>query len=237
MMGGAETVGDEGPGAKFLENDLPAVSAGNGSAAVGTDLEDGGAISEGMREAPSGVVHNILQQSSHKTAATFHVGLKLAAVASYLLLGIFTSSFVIQFVVTVTLLAVDFWTVKNVSGRLLVGLRWWNEIGEDGTTQTWRFESLTDRSQLNTVDGRIFWWTLYANPAVWIVLGIVCVLKFNVSYLVMVAIAITLSVANIVGYYKCDKDATEQIKSMIGKSMLGHAMENSGLGGLARFIP
>ncbi len=28
----------------------------------------------------------------------------------------------------VLLLAFDFWTVKNVSGRLLVGLRWWNEV-------------------------------------------------------------------------------------------------------------
>ena len=40
----------------------------------------------------------------------------------------------------VLLLAFDFWTVKNVSGRLMVGLRWWNKIEEDGTS-TWMFES------------------------------------------------------------------------------------------------
>ena len=28
----------------------------------------------------------------------------------------------------VLLLALDFWTVKNVSGRLMVGLRWRNEV-------------------------------------------------------------------------------------------------------------
>eukprot|EP01050_Picozoa_sp_SAG11_P010429 SAG11_NODE_1041_length_6056_cov_5.902468_6_plen_102_part_00 len=33
-------------------------------------------------------------------------------------------------VLCILLLAMDFWTVKNVSGRLLVGLRWWNEIME-----------------------------------------------------------------------------------------------------------
>lgn len=38
------------------------------------------------------------------------------------------------------MLVFDFWTVKNVSGRLLVGLRWWSENKEDGTT-TWLFES------------------------------------------------------------------------------------------------
>lgn len=26
--------------------------------------------------------------------------------------------------------AVDFWITKNVTGRLLVGLRWWEEIDE-----------------------------------------------------------------------------------------------------------
>jgi len=26
--------------------------------------------------------------------------------------------------------AIDFWITKNVTGRLLVGLRWWEEIDE-----------------------------------------------------------------------------------------------------------
>jgi Eukaryotic protein of unknown function (DUF846) len=233
MSGGLETLADGGPGSSFLTESLPAVQGGDGAEVGGAlDGELGSANDRG-----SGVVHSILRESAHKTTATVHVVLKIAAVASYLLLGWFTSSFVIQFVVTVTLLAVDFWTVKNVAGRLLVGLRWWNEVGEDGTTQTWRFESLSDRSQLNVIDGRIFWWTMYANPLVWIVLGIACILKFSMSYLVIVAIALVLSAANLVGYYKCSKDATEQMKNYIGKTMLGQAMESSGLGSLSRFIP
>ncbi len=48
--------------------------------------------------------------------------------------------FVHIFLTIVLLLAVDFWTVKNVTGRLLVGLRWWNKVDEDGTS-TWMFES------------------------------------------------------------------------------------------------
>ena len=44
------------------------------------------------------------------------------------------------FVVCVLLLAFDFWTVKNVSGRLMVGLRWWSEVQDDGS-QHWRFEA------------------------------------------------------------------------------------------------
>jgi Eukaryotic protein of unknown function (DUF846) len=226
---------EEGPGSTFLTDSLPAVRGNSAVSEPVDDENDDGIIGLGRRRA--GVVEGILRQSSHKSTATFHIALKLAAISSYLLLGFFTSSFVIQFVVTVTLLAVDFWTVKNVSGRLLVGLRWWNEVGDDGTTQTWRFESITDRSQLNVVDGRIFWWTLYATPILWLVLGIVCILKFNMSYLVIVVIAVLLSGANIVGYYKCDKDATEQMRNYIGKTVLGHAMEQSGLGSLSRFLP
>jgi hypothetical protein len=41
----------------------------------------------------------------------------------------------------------DFWTVKNVSGRLLVGLRWWNEIKEDGES-VWVFESSKVRGRV-----------------------------------------------------------------------------------------
>ena len=33
--------------------------------------------------------------------------------------------------------------VKNVSGRFLVGLRWWHEVNEDGSSQ-WKFESLDE---------------------------------------------------------------------------------------------
>ena len=40
----------------------------------------------------------------------------------------------------VLLLAADFWTVKNITGRLLVGLRWWNKVNDDGSSE-WVFES------------------------------------------------------------------------------------------------
>ena len=53
----------------------------------------------------------------------------------------------------------DFWTVKNVSGRLLVGLRWWNEIHEDGSN-IWVFESKEVSSNwkilyLRSIDSRV----------------------------------------------------------------------------------
>lgn len=221
---------------QFINAELPtsalAPSSSRTSAVLGGDQHE----EDIVNEQHDGMVNKVLRQSSHPTVAIFHIVFKVAAIVSYLLLGWFTKSFVIQFVSTVTLLAFDFWVVKNVTGRLLVGLRWWHEIAEDGITQQWRFETIQDRENLNVVDGRIFWWTLYASPLIWVLLGVVCILKFNVSYLIMIVIALVLSGANIVGYYKCNKDATEQIRNYIGKTMLGHAMEQSGFGGLSRYI-
>jgi hypothetical protein len=47
---------------------------------------------------------------------------------------------VLEFVLIVMLLAMDFYTVKNISGRFLVGLRWWNKVNDAGESR-WRFES------------------------------------------------------------------------------------------------
>lgn len=63
------------------------------------------------------------------------------ALAFYILSALFVDSFIIIFVVTIVLAALDFWVVKNVSGRILVGLRWWNEINEQGES-IWKFECL-----------------------------------------------------------------------------------------------
>ena len=62
------------------------------------------------------------------------------ALLVYLFGSWFSNSFVNIFVCCVLLLAFDFWTVKNVSGRLMVALRWWSEVQEDGSS-VWKFEA------------------------------------------------------------------------------------------------
>lgn len=62
------------------------------------------------------------------------------AILLYLFSTLFYSSFITIFVVIIICLSMDFWTVKNVTGRLLVGLRWWNHVDEDGKSQ-WVFEN------------------------------------------------------------------------------------------------
>ena len=101
-----------------------------------------------------------------------------------------------------------------MSGRLLVGLRWWNEVSESGGNE-WKFESLQEGQRtINKKDSNLFWTVLYATPVVWAVLGLVAALKFSIDYLLLVIIAFLLSGANLVGYVKCSKAAQNELKGL-----------------------
>ena len=82
-----------------------------------------------------------LREASHPGICVLHFGFKLAAMISYLLLNIFVGNLILVYIVVLVLVIVDFWVVKNITGRLLVGLRWWNVIKEDGSDE-WIFESM-----------------------------------------------------------------------------------------------
>ncbi|KAK7815585.1 Golgi apparatus membrane protein-like protein ECHIDNA [Quercus suber] len=150
----------------------------------------------------------------------FHVLFKAAALAFYILSTLFFDSFVIIFVVTVILAALDFWVVKNISGRILVGLRWWNEIDEKGES-LWKFESLDQQSlsRMNRKDSWLFWWTLYISAVAWIILGIFSVIRFEPDYLLITGVCLSLSIANIVGFTKCRKDAKKQIQTFASQTI------------------
>jgi hypothetical protein len=77
----------------------------------------------------------------HPIALFAHIFFRTVAILLYVFASyIFSSSFVQLFIVIILLLALDFWVVKNITGRLLVGLRWWNKVEDDGTSK-WIFES------------------------------------------------------------------------------------------------
>lgn len=56
----------------------------------------------------------------HPVVCLCHVGFRTCALLVYLFGGMFSSSFIGVFVSVVLLLSIDFWTVKNITGRILV---------------------------------------------------------------------------------------------------------------------
>lgn len=55
-------------------------------------------------------------------------------------MGVFNSHTISIFLATILFGAFDFWVVKNVTGRLLVGLRYSSEFDDNGN-EKWVFES------------------------------------------------------------------------------------------------
>jgi hypothetical protein len=77
--------------------------------------------------------------------------------------------------------AADFWTVKNVTGRLLVGLRWWTELDSKGN-EKWKFESPNKEFSANKVDQTIFWGSQLISSAFWAVWLVIQVFSVDIFW-------------------------------------------------------
>ena len=162
-------------------------------------------------------IGNKLKESAHPVVIIFHLLFKAAALFLYIFGGWIVGTnhgarFISLMVTCILLLAADFWVVKNVTGRLLVGLRWWNQVREDETE--WIFESAEDKI-VNKFDRTVFWTVLYLTPVVWAGLFVLGLLKFNVNWLLIVIMALSLNLANVYGYYKCSKEQAAQFQQMM----------------------
>lgn len=114
-----------------------------------------------------------------------------ASLLVYLLGLLFTSNFILIFIITILLLASDFYYLKNIAGRRLVGLRWWNEVDPSSGDSHWVFESAPQPNEpggklVNATDKRFFWLALYAQPALWVALAVVAVVRLEFIWLTLV---------------------------------------------------
>ena len=164
-------------------------------------VESSGAAGAGA--ATSGGVVNYFKKSTHPVASLFHVLFKLAAILTYDFGTMFTDNYVLIFVVCVLLLAFDFWTVKNVTGRLMVGLRWESRLREDGTS-FWVYEAIEDKSRITSIDSTIFWGAMWVSPLLWALSLVLGILKFNVAWVLIVVVALTLNGINLLGFIRCE---------------------------------
>jgi hypothetical protein len=134
------------------------------------------------------------------------------------------------FIITMLLLAMDFYYLKNIAGRRLVGLRWWNEVDTSTGDGRWVFESADPATRdINPTDKRFFWIALYAQPVLWIALAILALVGLNFIWLTLVGefdiavlwlwlwlrlgsysnhptvIALVLTITNTLAFSRCDK--------------------------------
>ena len=118
--------------------------------------------------------------------------------------------------------------MKNITGRFMVGLRWWNYIDTDTGDSKWMFESRSSEAdpgavnKLSSTEVYIFWAGLIAAPAFWVrsyalkftrVTVLMCCIyqvlffftalfSFKLKWLVLVIIGLSLSGSNLLGYLR-----------------------------------
>ncbi|XP_051958548.1 Golgi apparatus membrane protein TVP23 homolog B isoform X2 [Xyrauchen texanus] len=150
----------------------------------------------------------------HPVASFFHLFFRVSAFLVYLLCGIFGGSFIACMVTIILLLSCDFWTVKNITGRLMVGLRWWNQVDDDGKSR-WVFESRkTSGKQSSAAESRIFWLGLIICPIVWVIFAFSTLISFKIKWLAVVVLGVVLQGANLYGYVRCKVGTRTNLKSM-----------------------
>ncbi|XP_075575762.1 Golgi apparatus membrane protein TVP23 homolog C isoform X2 [Pelecanus crispus] len=122
----------------------------------------------------------------HPVASFFHLFFRVSAIVVYLLCELLTSSFIACMVTIILLLSCDFWAVKNVTGRLMVGLRWWNQVDDDGRSH-WVFEARKVSAQgsktSSEAESRIFWLGLITCPMIWVIFAFSALFSFKVKWL------------------------------------------------------
>ena len=151
--------------------------------------------------------YQTILKSSHPILLAVHLASKAAPILFYIFGSLF-AGFTAQFIIIVLLLAFDFYLTKNISGRKLVQLRWWYDSSISNSSN-FSFESYKQYPgvgpAINPIDSKLFWWSMYLTPVVWMVFGILCLLRLKLFYLLLIVVAICLTGWNTYGFRCCDR--------------------------------
>ncbi len=161
-----------------------------------------------------------------------HFAFKIFAFAVYVLSSFVRLGYVATFIFVLILLSVDFWLAKNVCGRLLAGLRWWNVVDETSGAVVWRFETWTaeERRVAHQAQVKLFWAGLLGQQVLWGVLTAAAVFGLRPAWLLLALIACALNGANVYGYVRCkvNQGKEEEFDSGggVGGEILGRLRES-----------
>ena len=159
---------------------------------------------------------DFMKKSSNPSVALMTVALKGCALFFFLFLNIFTSNQAFVMIVVILFDAMDFWYTKNISGRILVGLRWWNTYNPETQQEVWRFESKNEIKEAN-IDRKTFWISLYGFTGAWLVLFIWECVFLNFMWACLCLISLAISGINTYGFLRCSQIQHKIIINMLKK--------------------
>lgn len=172
--------------------------------------------------------------STRRFALIGHFFFRIAAILIYFFCTWFTYSFVVPFVLVLISISFDFWFVKNISGRVLVGLRWSSYTDEEGQTR-WHFDSRPSPSEpadgvsltrrelayraLQANDARLFWAALVATPVIWGVFLLAAVFSLHFRWALVSGISLGMSAVNLYGFLRCRLTGSNSSPSTLFSSL------------------
>ncbi|RDA85635.1 hypothetical protein CP532_3539 [Ophiocordyceps camponoti-leonardi (nom. inval.)] len=171
--------------------------------------------------------------SSHPITLLTFLIFRTSSVVIYFLGLWVIKSMIMIFIITILLLAADFYYLKNIAGRRLVGLRWWNEVDPQTGDSKWVFESSDPSSRvINATDSRFFWLALYVQPLLWFVMAILALVRLQFLWLPLVVIALILTIMNSLAFSRCDKfsQASNMAGSALGTTNLAGSIASNMVG-------
>lgn len=171
-----------------------------------------------------------VMQPSRPVVCFFHLIFKFIAGFSYLFGGLFVTSTLACFLSSFISVFFDFWITKNISGRLLVGLRWWNgqELGDiQEDEDLWIFESFDCDFTFHTLDINVFWWGMFFSACFWILMSLGKVLSIDFLWGMLTLVAMLLNSTNLYAYYRCYRFHRQKISTM-ADAVVGAGAVNQG---------
>ena len=164
------------------------------------------------RKEPVRFTPDSIKQASHPTIVIAHVAFKILSVVWYLFCGWFTSNLSVNLVSISFLVIIDFYITKNISGRYLVGLRWWGTTDADGNLK-WRYETRDTKTASvgGKIDNTVFWMFTFAYPVCWFFLAFVSLLRLHLTWLLVCVSACGLSFLNAYLYLQASRKTTQQV--------------------------
>jgi len=168
-------------------------------------------------------ITNFYRNSSHPFICIFTFIFKIAAFVIYIIISFFTNQKGLIYLSVILIGAVDFWITKNVSGRFLVGLRWWNEVKEGGK-EVWIFESKNEKTEA-TADKSIFWTSLYVNGGGWAILFLFKLITLSITNAIIAFTMLMFAGINLYGFFKCSKEQQGKLNKLGTRAVSNIAKE------------
>ncbi|KAI1722729.1 NRDE-2, necessary for RNA interference domain-containing protein [Ditylenchus destructor] len=152
----------------------------------------------------------------HPSIVLVHLLFRALGVLFYVFANILSSSFIIQLLALLSLFSADFWTVKNITGRFLVGLRWWSFVDAEGNNH-FKFEISKDPQSFDAMERRIFWGALVVAPIFWLLLVSVAFFTFQWQWMIVCLLGLSMTSTNLYMYLRCKWSNTTELTNYLTK--------------------